>query len=109
MLTKHYIDSVSQGYQSLIPSYFGNQRYFGCISIIGCKDVTSEGSDLPHFDTAIDRNEIVCEPIVFTKIKDKDTFYLDLKRLHLDYLLALGIKRSSLTNNLIEEITASVE
>ena len=104
-----YIDSVSQGYQSLIPSYFGNQRYFGCISIIGCKDVTSEGSDLPHFDTAIDRNEIVCEPIVFTKIKDKDTFYLDLKRLHLDYLLALGIKRSSLTNNLIEEITASVE
>ena len=82
-----YIDNVSQGYQVIMPEFFGNQRYFGCVSIIGCKDVTSEGSDLPRFESVIDRNQIVCEPIVFTKIEEKDAFYLDLKRLHLEYLL----------------------
>ena len=104
-----YIDNVSQGYQALIPEFFGNQRYFGCVSIIGCKDVTSETSDLPRFGSVIDRNQIVCEPIVFTKIEEKDVFYIDLKRLHLEYLLALGIKRSSLINELIQEFTASVK
>ena len=99
-----YIDNVSQGYQAMMPEFFGNQRYFGCVSIIGCNDVTSEGSDLPRFETVIDRNQIVCEPIVFTKIEDKPVFYTDLKRLHLEYLLALGIKRSSLVNDLINEI-----
>lgn len=103
------IDYVSQGYQSIMPEFFGNQRYFGCVSIVGCKDITSEGSDFPRFETVIDRNEIVCEPIVFTKIEEKDVFYTDLKRLHLEYILALGIKRSSLVNDLIEEIAASVE
>ena len=103
------IDYVSQGYQSIMPEFFGNQRYFGCVSIVGCKDITSEGSDLPRFETVIDRNEIVCEPIVFTKIEEKPVFYLDLKRLHLEYLLALGIKRNSLVNELIEKITAGAE
>ena len=103
------IDYVSQGYQSIMPEFFGNQRYFGCVSIVGCKDITSEGSDLPRFETVIDRNEIVCEPIVFTKIEEKPVFYLDLKRLHLEYLLALGIKRNSLVNDLINDITASLE
>ncbi len=103
------IDHVSQGYQAIMNEFYGNQRYFGCVSIVGCKDITSEGSDLPRFETVIDRNEIVCEPIVFTKIEEKPVFYLDLKRLHLEYLLALGIKRNSLVNDLINDITASLE
>ena len=57
----------------------------------------------------IDRNQIACEPIVFTKIEDKNVFYCDLKRLHLEYLLALGIRKSSLVNDLINEITENTE
>lgn len=101
----NYIDNVSQGYQSIMPQFFGNQRYFGCVSIIGCKGVVSEGSDLPRFETIIDNNHIVCEPIVFTKIEDKNVFYLDLKRFHLEYLLSLGIKRNPLIDELIGEIS----
>ena len=104
-----YINNVSQGYQAMMPEFFGNQRYFGCVSIIGCNDVTSEASDLPRFETVIDINQIVCEPIVFTKIEDKPAFYTDLKRLHLEYLLALGIKWSSLVNDLINEIEGGVK
>lgn len=99
------VDYVSQGDQLVLPDFFGNQRYFACISIIGCKDITSEGDDLRRYESVIDRNQIMCEPVVFTQIEEKDTFYLDLKRLHLEYLLALGIKRSSLIGELIEKIT----
>ena len=88
-----------------MPEVYGNQRYFGCVNIIGCKDVVSEGHDLRCFETVIDRNMIMCEPTVFTKIKDIDVFYLDLKRLHLEYLFALGIKRSREVDILIKEIT----
>ena len=87
-----------------MPVFYGSQRYFGCVSIIGCKGIISEGSELRCFETMIDRNQILCEPAVFTKIEDKNVFYLDLKRLHLEYLLALGIKRSSQITRLINEI-----
>ena len=103
------IEYVSQGYQAIMNEFYGNQRYFGCVSIVGCKDITSEGSDLPRFETVIDRNEIMCEPIVFTKIEEKPVFYLDLKWLHLEYLLALGIKRNSLVKEQIEKVTAGAE
>jgi len=100
------IDNVSQGYQSIMPGYFGNQRYFGCVSIMGCKNAISERNDLGRPATTIDRNEIICEPTVFTRIEDKNIFYIDLKRLHLNYLLSLGIKR---VDNLIEEISAGTD
>ena len=103
------IDYVSQGYQAIMTEFYGNQRYFGCVSIVGCKGITSEGNELRHIETVIDRNQIVCEPIVFTKIEDKNVFHCDLKRLHLEYLLALGIKRNSLVNYLINEITEQSE
>ncbi len=101
------IDLVSQGYQEIMTTIFGNQRFFGCVSVIGCKDVISEEVDLPRFEPSIDRNRVVCEPVVFTEIEDKNTFYLDLKRLHLEYLFALGIKRSPLVNDLINETKES--
>ena len=103
------MDYVSQGYQSIMPEIYGNQRYFGCISLIGCKDIVSEGNDLMHFETVIDRNQIICNPIVFTNIEDMDVFYHDLKRLHLEYLLSLGIKRNPSVGKLINELTEKVD
>lgn len=101
------VDYVSQGYQSSMPEIFGNQRYFGCISIVGCKGIASEIDKNRQLETVIDRNLLVCEPVVFTKIEDSDTFYYNLRRLHLEYLLALGIKRDPLINELIREITSN--
>ena len=103
------IDYVSQGYQNIMPKFFGSQRYFACVSITGCKGIVSEGAELMHFETMIDRDQIVCEPVLFSKIEEKDVFYLDMKRLHLEFLLALGIKRKTLIDELINQIATGGE
>lgn len=33
------IGQVALGYRKNIPEIFGRQRYFGCVSIIGCKGI----------------------------------------------------------------------
>lgn len=98
------IDNVSQGYQALMPKLYGKQRYFGCISTIGCRGVISEESEFKKI-TTIDRDEIICSPIVFTALEDKDTFYRELKMLHLEFLLSLGIQRDKQITKLIMAIT----
>lgn len=97
-----YIDSVAQGYQSMLPSIFGKQRYFGCISIVGCRDIVTELNDTGGNPTRIDRDKVICHPITFLDIDDNDTFYTDLKKLHLEFLLSIGIRKNSIINSLIE-------
>lgn len=101
----NYIDLVVQGYQSMLPSIFGKQRYFGCISVVGCKDVVSESNDIGRNPTRIDRDKVICHPIPFLDFEDKDSFYMDLKKLHLEFLLSIGIRKNHLINDLIECIT----
>ena len=98
------IENVVQGYQTVIPDLFGNQRYFGCICIIGCKYAISECADYPKMNTEIDREELVCHPVAFMNIIDKDSFYSDLKNLHLEYYLAIGIRRNDKFRGLIAGI-----
>ena len=100
----NYIDYLSQGYQSMIPELFGNQRYFGCVSIVGCKGVISEQQDFSQFNTLIDREEIICWPVTFGNMENKESFYNDLKKLHLEYYLSLGIKGKQEISELINEI-----
>lgn len=100
-----YIDSVAQGYQSTLLDLFGEQRYFGCISIIGCKGVVTELNDIGRNQTRIDRDKVICHPIPFFDFEDKDLFYKDLKKLHLEFLLSIGIRKNHLINELIECIT----
>ncbi len=100
-----FIDYISQGYRSIMPAIFGKQRYFSCISIIGCRNAIVEDNGYGRNKTRIDRNEIICPPIIFTDIEDADYFYNDLKKVHLEYLLALGIKRNETVSKLIEAIS----
>lgn len=39
----------------------------------------------------MDQNRLICPPVCFTDIGG-DAFYIDWKKLHLEYLLSLGIK-----------------
>ena len=102
-----YIDLVAQGYQSILPSIFGKQRYFGCISIIGCRDVVTESNDIGKNLTRIDRDKVICNPILFSDFEDKEIFYADLKKLHLEFLLSIGIRKMPIINSLIEDIADS--
>lgn len=83
---------------------FGEQRYFGCISIVGCKDTISEYNGVGRQPTMIDRDEIICQPVCFTDMTDTEAFYSDLKRLQIEYLLSLGIRHNDMIMSLINEI-----
>ena len=104
-----YVDAVSRGYQTVMPDIFGNQRYFACISIIGCKDAATESNGYGRHVTKIDRNEIICQPIVFQNIENADSFYESLNRLHLEYLRSVGIKRDNTVKELINAIEGQHE
>ena len=93
-----YVERISQGYQRTMTDIFGGQRYFGCISIIGCKDVISEGNGVGR------QPEIICQPVCFMDMTDTDAFYSDLKRLQIEYLLSLGIRHNDMIMSLINEI-----
>lgn len=99
-----YIESVAQGYPSMLPGLFGKQRYFGCISIVGCRDVVTESNDIGRNISKIDRDRVICNPIPFSDFEDKDIFYADLKKLHLEFLLSIGIRKKPIISSLIEEI-----
>lgn len=99
-----FIDVISQGYRRIMPGLFGKQRYYACISIIGCRNIIVEENGYGRNLTRIDRNEIICPPVLFTDIEDVDYFLNDLKKLHLEYLLALGIKREETVSRLVEAI-----
>ena len=99
-----HIEHVSQGYQMIMPSVFGKQRYYGCISIIGCKDAGTEQNGYGRLVTKIDRNEIIISPISFENIEDEESFSVAINQLHLEYLLSIGIRNSDIVKNLINEV-----
>ena len=96
------IDNVLQSYQQIMPQVFGNQRYFACISMVGVQDVITE-ENIYGKATKTDRDLIFCEPTVFSNIMDKNEFYQDMKKLHLEYLLSLGVRQNKVPE-LIKEI-----
>ena len=102
-----YVTSVINGYRTLIPDIYGNQRYFVCLSIGGCKDVITENSNFPYYISKIDRNKLMCHPIAFTNIVDNETYILNLNQLELDYYLSLGIRQKERLNELINKLPGS--
>jgi len=98
------ISHVIQGYQKLIPNLFGEQRHFGCLSLIGCKNYRVHYSEVEHRKAYLDKDIIICNPIVFTEINNEDVFYLDMKRQHLELLLSVGLKGGKAVEELSNEI-----
>lgn len=69
-------------------------RVFVCISFVGCKGLVTEPNNYLYFggSSTIDRNELLCSPIVF--YRDGDTTEA-LKMFKVEYLLSIGIQNSS--------------
>lgn len=98
-----YIDGLVQGYHDSIPEIFGNGRYFACISIVGCKNVMTEWNIWGHY-TNIDRDRIICSPVVFENLQNKEYYYRDFKLLHIEYLLSLGLKHDKVIEEYINNL-----
>lgn len=98
------IRSVFSAYSDKFKSIYQNEKIFMCISIIGCKGVTSESGDLYVFRKEIDRNLVLCSPVIANDLSDKDEVGLVLKKLNIEFLLSIGVKSHKELSKLIQEV-----
>jgi hypothetical protein len=75
------------------------------ISIIGCKDVTTENEEFNYYYIGkIDRNEVLCNPISIEDLIDGEQQELTLKKLYVDYLISIGIKYNKELTTYLKEL-----
>ena len=98
------VDSVIQGFQKIIPVIFGKQRYFACLCVVGCKDCISEFDYRERPIARVDRNMIICDPVIYIDMEDIEQFYKDMRQTHFEFLLSLGIRNSEEMQKLMKEL-----
>lgn len=91
-------------YASRAKTVFEYQRLYICFSVLGCKDNVTAVDDFHHITGSIDRDMLICTPIVFEKSEDETENELNIKRFRLEYLLSLGIQSTTLIDSLIKEV-----
>ncbi|MBO4372911.1 MAG: ATP-binding protein [Bacteroidales bacterium] len=97
------ITETYYAYLDIIRRIVSTQHYYACISIVGCKDITSEGNSVRMFASKIDRNKLICEPILIDSTTD-DLKERCLKELKIQFYLSLGVKNNSELTKAIEEV-----
>lgn len=81
------------------------KRLFLCISVLGSKDVISRQNQYGQATGVIDRNTILCNPIIIEDMTDKEGVKTALKWLNLEYFLSLGINDGKEFNQLVAEVS----
>lgn len=80
-------------------------RVFICISIIGCKGMISEPANYSIFyKGTIDRNNILCIPVVINDISDDDLITICKKKVYIDYFLSISVKHNKELENYIKDL-----
>lgn len=99
------IQKTLENYFTVFKNTYSNERIYVCISIVGCKDVTSENKDfLLFYKGKIDRNLLLCNPVVVEGLDDLDNVERSIKKLQVEYMLSLGIKNNDSLNLIIKEL-----
>ena len=98
------VEETINKYINRMASVLETHRVYACITVIGCKDVTTAVDDFRRSIGTIDRNRLICNPVVFEDITNSNNTGLCMKRMELDYLLSLGIKSSDKIKSLISEV-----
>ena len=96
------IQSVVEYYSTYILPSIDASRVFICISIIGCKGLITESKSMMFFgdNSTIDRNELLCAPVVFFK---NDDSHESLEQLKVEYLLSIGIRHGKELDAFVEK------
>ena len=85
------VEKVIQSYGSVLFPIFNTQRYFICLSVIGCRDIISSWGGYDDNTSIIDRDEVLCPVTVFMDMSNHDETEKNLKFLKLNSYLALSI------------------
>ena len=100
-------DRIAETYTKYIEVFktiVAGERVFICLSLVGCKGVTTENQGF-EFDYMgkIDRDEVICEPIEI-RISDEEEAESAIKKLLISYLLAIGVKHDKRLISLIDTV-----
>lgn len=98
------IEKMYEQYITVMKDFLLDKKIYVCISILGCKGVTSETDDFNMHNKIIDRNTILCSPIVTANIENEAENTLLANKLYIEFLLSLGIKRDKSLDNTIREV-----
>ena len=101
------INNTIMRYKDIFKNIIKNERLFICISIIGCKGIATQTSKQDVYIASpgvIDRNIVLCDPIVLNDINDSDEYEIKIKMLQIEYLQSLGIQDDEEINKLIREV-----
>lgn len=96
--------NTTQAYCEEFKELVKNQRVFVCISIIGCKGVTSTNKEEGFWNcytSTIDRNLIMCNPVILENVDTQDIME---KQLYIEYMLSLGKKYDEQLDNYIKDV-----
>lgn len=101
------IQRTCYGYYKQKEILCNSERLFLCLDIIGCKGVVSQTPSedgFIHYTGTIDRNTLNCDPVVITDTSDETMFIDMVKKLHLNFMLSIGVKFGKDFDNLIKEL-----
>lgn len=98
------IEKIIREYVTRTNSLFDYQRLYICFSVIGCKNTVTATDDFRRTTGSIDRDILICTPVVFEKTDDETTNEINIKRFRLEYLLSLGIRTPTQIDGLIKEV-----
>lgn len=102
------IHNTFNQYISVFRSINTGERVFICLSIVGCRNVSTDIKDFSfEYNGKIDRDIISCEPIVMNKIVDEGEIEMIMKELYISFLLSIGVKHDKRLADFINEVYGS--
>jgi len=84
------VSSATSGYIDLIARSNDMKRIYGCVSIIGCRDVVSGKNENTGDDIVISSNELIMPPSVFSDVGNSETVDLDMEKSQNSFFQHLG-------------------
>lgn len=100
-------DSIKQSvknYLETMKKLLGYRKVYVCISIVGCQDVVIDDNFLLSRLVLIDRDILMCDPVVFEMNSTDSTLEKTIDLLELNFMLSIGIRGSKRMDELIKEV-----
>ncbi len=101
------INAAMFNYKKIFAPLIVDSKVFICLSIIGCKGITTqtpEEEGWVYYTGSIDRNHIICNPVIIEKISDDENFWTSIKMLQIEYLQSIGVKYDKDLDELMKEV-----
>ena len=91
-------------YLETMKGILGDKKAYVCTSIIGCQGVVTDDDFGYYHHISIDRDMLMCDPVVFEMNSSDSTLEKTIDMLELNFMLSIGIRGGKRMNELIKEV-----